>query len=141
MIFWSCDIIDFGIMSTNGIVNGHTVFLRSRLLKWDTLHFWSCHTIFACIDITNYLMCTYQKTASVYMPHMKTIQSTIWQEHRYAYISHYWHMPLNKYTSHITHMCPTSLLLWSTYKLHITVNAGPKKQQSATGTPPITARN
>ena len=41
------------------------------------------------------------------------------KEHLYTYISHYWHMPLNKYTSHITHRCPTALLLWSTYRPHI----------------------
>ena len=27
------------------------------------------------------------------------------QEYYYTYISHYWHMPLNKYAFHITHIC------------------------------------
>ena len=43
------------------------------------------------------------------------------QEHWYTYISHYWHMPLNTvYACHIVHICPTTLLLWSSYKPHIT---------------------
>ena len=28
------------------------------------------------------------------------------QEHWYTYISHYWHMPLNKYVCHTAHVCP-----------------------------------
>ena len=34
----------------------------------------------------------------------------------YTYISHYWHMPLNMYACHIAYVCPTALLLWSTYR-------------------------
>ena len=33
------------------------------------------------------------------------------QEHWYTYISHYWHMPWNKYACHTAHICPTSFLL------------------------------
>ena len=36
------------------------------------------------------------------------------QEHRYTYMSHYWHMPLNKYACDIVHICPTALILWPT---------------------------
>ena len=38
----------------------------------------------------------------------------------YVCISHYWHMPLNKYACHIVHVCPTVVLLYSTYRLQIT---------------------
>ena len=48
------------------------------------------------------------------------------QKHWCTYISHYWYMFLKKYSSHITEICPTALLLWSTYRLHITGHTNPK---------------
>ena len=61
------------------------------------------------------------------MPHMKISLCTdirqvcqyiclIWtdynqqcdKEHWHTYISHYWHIPLNKCACHITHICPTA---------------------------------
>ena len=41
-------------------------------------------------------------------------------EHWYMYISHYWHMSLNKHAYHIKHVCPTALILYSTCRPHIT---------------------
>ena len=38
------------------------------------------------------------------------------QKHWYAFILYYWHMPLNRYTSHITHMCQIALLLQCKYR-------------------------
>ena len=35
-------------------------------------------------------------------------------KHWYTYISHYWHMPLNKYTCHIWYMDPTALTPYTT---------------------------
>ena len=40
-------------------------------------------------------------------------------DHQYTFISHFWHMPLNKYACDIAHTCPTALQLWSKYRLHI----------------------
>ena len=40
----------------------------------------------------------------------------------YAYIPHYFHMPLKKYACHIEHLCPTALLLYSIYWSHIPVH-------------------
>ena len=54
------------------------------------------------------------------------------QEHSYTYITYYWHMPLNKYASHITHSCPTALLLYTTYRHHITTYTSQNLQQTAT---------
>ena len=79
-------------------------------------------------SLCSFATCTYETTMSVYMPHMNLMQSKICdQEHRYTHISHYWHMPLNKYASHITHVCPTVFLLWSTYIPHITEYTSPKR--------------
>ena len=39
----------------------------------------------------------------------------------YTYISHYWHMPLNKDACHTSYVCHTTFLLQSTYRPHITV--------------------
>ena len=50
------------------------------------------------------------------------------QEHWYTYISHYWH--LNKYVSHITDVCPTTLLLWPIYRPRITAHTSSKMKQS-----------
>ena len=35
--------------------------------------------------------------------------------------------PMNKYVCNIAHVCPTALLLWSTYQAHIAVHASPTK--------------
>ena len=43
-------------------------------------------------------------------------------------------MPQNTYTYHITHICLTALLVWSSYGTHITTHTGPKAQQFATPT-------
>ena len=40
------------------------------------------------------------------------------QKHWYLYILHYWNMPLTKYACHIGYICPTALLLLSTYRSH-----------------------
>ena len=49
-------------------------------------------------------------------------------EQWYTYISHYWHMTLNKYAFKIAHICPTALLLWSIYvRTYITTHTSPKK--------------
>ena len=47
------------------------------------------------------------------------------QEHWYTYNSYYWHMPLNKCASHITHMsyCNTAL---SAYRLNFTAQTNKK---------------
>ena len=58
------------------------------------------------------------------------------QEHRCTYISHYWHMPFTRYACDYVHICPTVLLLWSTYRpnwLYVEV----QKKKFATGTPQI----
>ena len=41
--------------------------------------------------------------------------------------SHYCHMPLNKYTCDIAHICPTALILWSTFRPLSTVHTSPPK--------------
>ena len=46
-------------------------------------------------------------------------------------ISHYWHMPLDKFSCHVTQVCPTALIMWSTYRVHITAHTS-QKQQTAT---------
>ena len=46
-----------------------------------------------------YFIHRYKATMSVYIPH--------W----YTYISHYWHIPMKKYTYHSSHVCPTTCLL------------------------------
>ena len=43
------------------------------------------------------------------------------------YISHYWHMPLNKYSFHIIYVCPTALILQSTCRPHINVHTNLQK--------------
>ena len=45
--------------------------------------------------------------------------------HRCKYFLHYWLAP-DKYVCHIPHTCPTALLLWSTYKSHITIYTSPE---------------
>ena len=50
-------------------------------------------------------------------------------KHWYTYISHYWHMSLNKYTSHTMHVCPTVQLLWFAYRPYIIAHTSPKKKQ------------
>ena len=47
----------------------------------------------------------------------------------YTYISNYWHMPLNKYAWHMTHVCPTALIMLSTCWPHITVYISQNQQQ------------
>ena len=48
------------------------------------------------------------------------------QKHRYTYISHYWNMPLNIYVCHITHVCTTSLVLYSICRSNITAYTSAK---------------
>ena len=71
---------------------------------------------------------------------MGPLQSKCDQEHRCTCISHYWHKPQSKYASDIAYICPTALLLCSTYRTHITVPTSPEKQQSAIGTPHFIAK-
>ena len=52
--------------------------------------------------------------------------ATMWQKHWQTYISHYWHMPLNKYTCHTTHVCATICLFMAAYIPNITVHISKK---------------
>ena len=63
-------------------------------------------------------MCRYEATMFIYIPHMNSIQSTMWPGAMVYNHSHYLDMPLNKYVCHIVHIC--SLLLLSTYRSHFT---------------------
>ena len=59
-------------------------------------------------------MCRFKATPSIYIPHIRSLQSTMWLKHWYAYISNYCHMPLSKYTCHIAHLYPTACWLYFT---------------------------
>ena len=48
-------------------------------------------------------------------------------KHWYTYFSHYWHRSLNKYVSHIVHVCSSALLLQSTYRPYITFHISENK--------------
>ena len=50
----------------------------------------------------------------------------------YTHIWHYWHITLNKYTCHTTHLCPTALILYSRSRPHITAHTSQNKQETAT---------
>ena len=55
-MFWSCDTIvpALALHDTNGVINGITVFLRSRQLNSDaTLIFWLCDATTTGIICTN----------------------------------------------------------------------------------------
>ena len=40
-------------------------------------------------------------------------------KHLYTYLSHYWHIPLNKYACHITQVCATVVITMCTCRSHI----------------------
>ena len=69
----------------------------------------------------NYFICRYQTTVFLYIPYMNSMQSTIWPQTLLYIHSHYWHMPPEQICCHIVHICATALLLWSTYRTHITI--------------------
>ena len=48
--------------------------------------------------------CIHETAMSVYMPHMNLLQSTMWPGTLVYIISNYWHMSLNKYACHSTHI-------------------------------------
>ena len=58
-------------------------------------------------------------TSCVYMRQLCPYMFLIWahcnqqcyHKHWYWYMSHHWHMPLNKYTCHIKHVCPTTYIM------------------------------
>ena len=77
-------------------------------------------------------MCTNDTTISLYMPHMDPMQSTMWPGTLVYIIEHYWHILVNKYASHITHICPTVLPLWSTYRSHTAGHTNKKTPTTAT---------
>ena len=52
----------------------------------------------------NFFMCIYETTVLVYMSRMNPVQSTIWPGELIYIISHYWHIYLNKYASHVQYM-------------------------------------
>ena len=59
----------------------------------------------------NYLMCTYEITELVHIPHMNSMQSQMSPQALAYIISHYWHMPPSKYACHTAYVCATALLL------------------------------
>ena len=86
-----------------------------------------------------------QKQISTQIPYMchicQCLHVQIWDSHVSIYtsyelsainnvtnISHYWHMPLNKYICHITYVCPAALIIKSTFRPHITTHWGQKQQ-------------
>ena len=57
----------------------------------------------------------------IYIPHMNSLQLQCDQEYYYAYISHYWHIPLKKYACHSANICTIALPLYCAYIHHISV--------------------
>ena len=53
-------------------------------------------------------------------------------EYWYAYILHYWYMPLNKDAWHMSHTCPTVFLMYSTHIDHTLLPTVIKNQWTAT---------
>ena len=47
-------------------------------------------------------------------------------KHWYTYITHYWHLPVNKYVCHTAYMSPTTLLLYFTYRSNTTAHISEK---------------
>ena len=69
----------------------------------------------ACMPITSYA----DEITLVSIPtYMNPKNEKCDQAHLHTYIPHYWHMPLNKYTCQIAHICPITLLQ-SIYRPHI----------------------
>ena len=62
---------------------------------------------------------------SIYATNKANCNQQCLQEHWYTF-PHYWNMPLNKYISHLTHTCPTVLLLWYTYRSNTTTYVSQK---------------
>ena len=50
---------------------------------------------------------------SIYTSYELSAVNSVTKEHRYIYISHYWHMRLNRYPCHTACICSTALLPWS----------------------------
>ena len=67
-------------------------------------------------------------TILVYKSYMISLQS-IMSSQPLIYISQYWHMPMNKYAYNTTHVCPTALIMYSTYRNCITAHTIHKKLQ------------
>ena len=68
----------------------------------------------------NYFMCRYQTPMSVYIPHMNSMQSTMSpQALVYLPFKLLAYVP-EKYSFHITHACSAALIMYSTYRFHIT---------------------
>ena len=61
---------------------------------------------------------------SIYLLYINSPQSKVSPQGLYTYISHYWHVVLKKYTWHLSCVCPTALILYSTCRPHITANTG-----------------
>ena len=77
----------------------------------------------------NSFMCRYERTMSVYVPHMNSLQSTVWPE-ACIYIYQYWHMLINKYACHITNVYPTVLILYPACRAHNTAHVSKRKQMA-----------
>ena len=69
-----------------------------------------------------------------YILYMNSMQSINDKEYWYTFISHYRHMPLNKYTCHIAHVCPTTLLQ-STCRPYITAHIHQKSMNCSINLP------
>ena len=71
----------------------------------------SCKGRAVCVVLFDHVHREHETTKSVYVHHFNPMKSIMWPEHSYTYISHYWQMFLNKYTSHIISICPTGIPL------------------------------
>ena len=80
----------------------------------------------------NYFMCSCQATISLYITHMSSMQSTVQPGMllhicvTFTHVCMYVLYVLTKYVCHITHICPTALILYSTCRFHITAQTSQK---------------
>ena len=66
----------------------------------------------------NKSMCRYETIMLVYLPHMSSLKATL------SYID----VPMNMYACHIRYVCPTTLVICSTQRPHMTAHLCKTKQ-------------
>ena len=94
-------------------INAHTnkkLHTATFIYHAITIHVPTTNMHLKCHIYANYYMCTYETTMSVYIVHMNSMQSILWQG-ALVYMFHIIDIPLNTCASHTKDICPTAILL------------------------------